>query len=61
MEKDILILAVESSCDETAAAVVKNGRGKKITVFTYKPKKSSARKMGHRQAYTQVRIESINA
>ena len=24
--KDILILAVESSCDETAAAVVKNGR-----------------------------------
>ena len=25
-EKDILILAVESSCDETAAAVVKNGR-----------------------------------
>ena len=26
MEQDILILAVESSCDETAAAVVKNGR-----------------------------------
>ena len=26
MEKDVLILAVESSCDETAAAVVKNGR-----------------------------------
>ena len=25
-EKDILILAIESSCDETAAAVVKNGR-----------------------------------
>ncbi|MDO4616780.1 MAG: tRNA (adenosine(37)-N6)-threonylcarbamoyltransferase complex transferase subunit TsaD [Lachnospiraceae bacterium] len=26
MEKDILILAIESSCDETAAAVIKNGR-----------------------------------
>ena len=26
MEKDICILAIESSCDETAAAVVKNGR-----------------------------------
>ena len=26
VEKDILILAIESSCDETAAAVVKNGR-----------------------------------
>ena len=25
-EKDILILAIESSCDETAAAVVRNGR-----------------------------------
>ena len=24
--KDVLILAIESSCDETAAAVVKNGR-----------------------------------
>ena len=26
-EKDVLLLAIESSCDETAAAVVKNGRG----------------------------------
>ena len=26
MEEDILILAIESSCDETAAAVVRNGR-----------------------------------
>lgn len=44
-----------------SATALKNGKGKKITVFTYKPKKSSARKMGHRQAYTQVRIESIKA
>ena len=26
MDKDILVLAIESSCDETSAAVVKNGR-----------------------------------
>lgn len=39
--------------------VLKNGKGKKITVFTYKPKKSSSRKMGHRQPYTKVQIESI--
>ena len=26
MEKDILVLGIESSCDETAASVVKNGR-----------------------------------
>ncbi len=41
--------------------VLKNGKSKKITVFTYKPKKDSKRKMGHRQPYTQVRIDAINA
>ena len=39
--------------------VVKNGKGKKITVFTYKPKKGSARKLGHRQPYTKVQINEI--
>ncbi len=41
--------------------LIKNGRGKKITVFTYKRRKGKQRKVGHRQAYSQVRIESINA
>ena len=41
------------------ATVLKNGKGKKITVFTYKPKKSSSRKMGHRQPYTKVQINEI--
>ena len=44
-----------------AAKVVKNGKGKKITVMTYKPKKNSKRKMGHRQPYTKVEIAAINA
>ncbi|MBP3380857.1 MAG: 50S ribosomal protein L21 [Ruminococcus sp.] len=44
-----------------SATVVKNGKSKKITVFTYKPKKGEKRKMGHRQPYTQVKIEAINA
>ncbi len=43
------------------ASLLKNGKSKKITVFTYKPKKSSKRKMGHRQPYSQVKIEAINA
>ena len=43
------------------ATVVKNGKGKKITVFTYKPKKNEKRKMGHRQPYTKVEITKINA
>ena len=39
--------------------VLKNGKGKKITVFTYKPKKGSSRKMGHRQPNTKVQINEI--
>ena len=39
--------------------VLKNGKGKKIPVFTYKPKKGSARKMGPRQPYTKVQINEI--
>jgi len=44
-----------------SARVLKNGKGKKITVFTYKPKKNQKRKMGHRQPYTKVEITAINA
>lgn len=44
-----------------SATVLKNGKAKKITVFTYKPKKGEKRKLGHRQPYTQVKIEAINA
>ena len=43
------------------AKAIKNGKAKKITVFTYKPKKNAKRKMGHRQPYTKVEISAINA
>jgi large subunit ribosomal protein L21 len=43
------------------AKVVKEGRAKKITVFKYKPKKNYRRKQGHRQPYTKLVVESINA
>lgn len=43
------------------AKVLKNGKAKKITVFTYKPKKNIKRKMGHRQPYTKVEITAVNA
>jgi large subunit ribosomal protein L21 len=42
------------------AKVLKNGKGKKVTVFTYKPKKNEKRKLGHRQPYTKIEITSIN-
>ena len=41
------------------AKVVKNGKAKKITVMTYKPKKNEKRKMGHRQPYTKLVMTDI--
>ena len=43
------------------AKALKNGKAKKIVVFTYKPKKNEKRKKGHRQPYTMVEISAINA
>ena len=42
-------------------SVVKNGKGKKVIVFKYNPKKGSRRKQGHRQPYTKVTIGKIEA
>ena len=41
------------------AKVVKNGKGKKLNIITYRPKKGSARRMGHRQPYTKVELTAI--
>jgi len=43
------------------AKVDKQGKGRKITVYKYKPKKNYKRKQGHRQPYTKLTIEKINA
>jgi large subunit ribosomal protein L21 len=39
--------------------VLSHGKGKKIVVFKFKPKKNYRRKQGHRQPFTQVIIEKI--
>lgn len=39
--------------------VLANGRGKKVLVFKYKPKKNERKTRGHRQDYTKVEITSI--
>jgi large subunit ribosomal protein L21 len=41
--------------------VLKQGKAKKIIVYKYKPKKNYRRKYGHRQPWTKVRIEAIEA
>jgi len=52
-------VGAECAAAKVTAKVVKNGKGKKIRVFTYKPKKSSSRTKGHRQPYTKLEIVSI--
>ena len=42
------------------AKVVKNGKGKKIRIFKYTPKKGYRKRQGHRQPYTKVEIGKIS-
>ena len=44
-----------------AATVMEQGRGKKVIVYKYRRKTGYHKKNGHRQAYTQVKIDKINA
>src|SRR3989344_505307 len=41
------------------AKILKHGKGDKIIVFKYKPKKRYSRKIGHRQPYTEIEILGI--
>lgn len=43
------------------AKVIEQGKGKKILVFKYKAKKNYRRRFGHRQPFTALRIERIEA
>ena len=43
-----------------AATVVKNGKGKKVRIFKYNPKKGYRKRQGHRQPYTKVEIAKIS-
>lgn len=43
------------------AKVLAQGKAKKIIVFKYKRKKDYRRKQGHRQPFTKIQIEKINA
>lgn len=43
------------------AKVVRQGKDRKIHGFTFKPKKNQRRRFGHRQQFTELRVESISA
>ena len=42
------------------ASIVKNGKGKKIMIFKYNPKKGYRKRQGHRQPYTKVTVGKIS-
>ena len=46
---------------KVTATVTEQGRGKKVIVYKYKRKTGYHKKNGHRQPYTQVKIEKIEA
>lgn len=43
------------------AKVVSHGRGKKIRIIKFRRRKNSRKQMGHRQDFTEVKIEAIKA
>ena len=42
------------------ATIVKNGKGKKVRIFKYNPKKGYRKRQGHRQPYTKVEITKVS-
>ena len=56
-----LKVAGDVASANVTASVVAQGRGRKVIVYKYKRKTGYHKKNGHRQAYTQVKIDKINA
>ena len=45
---------------KVSAKVLRHGKGEKLIIFKYKPKKRYKRKIGHRQMFTEVEIIKIS-
>ena len=58
---DSLKVGSDAASASVTATVMKQGKSKKVIVYKYKRKTGYHKKNGHRQAYTQVKIEKINA
>ncbi|MDR1260700.1 MAG: 50S ribosomal protein L21 [Oscillospiraceae bacterium] len=57
---ELIVDSAKLGTVSVTSKVLKSAKAKKITVFTYKPKKNQKRKMGHRQQYTKLQISAIN-
>ena len=61
VSNDSLKVGADVENSTVTATVVEHGKGKKVIVYKYKRKTGYHKKMGHRQAYTEVKIDKINA
>ena len=60
-DKDVKVGTPTVAGASVKASVVSEGKAKKVIVYRYKRKTGYHKKNGHRQAYTQVKIDKINA
>ena len=51
--------AVKATSGSVTAKVLEHGKGEKIEIFKYKPKKNERKRQGHRQPYTKIKITAI--
>ena len=61
VSNDSLKVGADVANATVSATVMEQGRGKKVIVYKYKRKTGYHKKNGHRQAYTRVKIDKINA
>ena len=61
VSNDSLKVGADVANATVTATVMEQGKGKKVIVYKYKRKTGYHKKNGHRQAYTQVKIDKINA
>lgn len=60
-EGELLVGAPTVEGASVTAKIVEQGKAKKVVVYKYKAKKDYRRKQGHRQPYTKIVVEKINA
>ena len=58
---NVLKVGADVANASVTATVMEQGRARKVIVYKYKRKTGYHKKNGHRQAYTQVKIDKINA
>ncbi|MEN8374488.1 MAG: 50S ribosomal protein L21 [Gemmatimonadota bacterium] len=59
-EEDIVVGTPLLDGASVQAEIVAHGRGEKIIVFKWKRRKNYRRKQGHRQGFTEIRVDTID-